>query len=46
MEKNSVKKMASKVIAKVGVKSASIAASQACAMFYYQPKQPKVLKRK
>lgn len=44
MEKNNIKRMVSKVISKAGVKSAKVDAGQACAMFYYQPKTPKILK--
>ena len=46
MKKNNVKRMVSKIITKVGVKSAKVDAGQACAMFYYQPKTPKQLKCK
>lgn len=45
MEKNNVKKMISKAIAGAGMKSAKIDAGQACAMFYYQPKRPKMEKK-
>lgn len=46
MEKNNIKRIVSKVIANTGMKSAKIEASQACVMFIYQPKRPKVLKKK
>ncbi|MCD7731226.1 MAG: cyclic lactone autoinducer peptide [Oscillospiraceae bacterium] len=45
MKKNSVKKMVSKVITKVGVSSAKVDVNQACVYVLYQPKQPKVLKK-
>mgnify|MGYP002674934136 CR=1 len=46
MEKNNVKKMISKVIFKVGMKSAKIDVNQACVYVLYQPKAPKQLKYK
>ena len=45
MEKNNVKKMVSKIIAKAGMKSAKVDVNQACVYVLYQPKKPKLLKR-
>ena len=45
MEKNNVKKMVSKVIAKAGMKSAKVDVNQACVYVLYQPKQSKALKK-
>lgn len=45
MEKNNVKKMVSKVIAKAGMKSAKVDVNQACVYVLYQPRTPKRLKR-
>lgn len=40
MEKNSVKKMVSKVITKAGMKSARVDFNQACVYVLYQPQKP------
>lgn len=46
MEKNNVKKMVSKVIAKAGVKSAKVDVNQACVYVLYQPKYRKLSNNK
>lgn len=44
MEKKNIKKMVSKVITKVGMKSAKVDVNQACVYVLYQPKKHKQLK--
>ncbi len=46
MTKSNLKKKMASMAAKVGVKQAQNDFNQACVCFIYQPKQPKVLKRK
>ncbi len=44
MTKSNLKKKMASMVAKVGVKQTQNDFNQACVMFIYQPKQPKVLK--
>lgn len=46
MTKSNLKKKIASMVAKVGVKQTQNDFNQACVMFIYQLKQPKVLKRK
>ena len=46
MTKSNLKKKMASTAAKVGVKQTQNDFNQACVCFIYQPKQPKVLKRK
>lgn len=46
MTKSNLKKKVANMAAKVGTKQAQNDLNQTCVMFIYQPKQPKVLKRK
>lgn len=46
MKKSNLKKKMASMAAKVGVKQTQNDFNQACVCFIYQPKQPKVLKRK
>lgn len=46
MTKTNLKKKVANIAVKVGAKQTQNDFNQACVMFIYQPKQPKVLKRK
>lgn len=43
---NSIKKMASKVLMQIGMKAADISCNQSCIYIAYEPKQPKVMKKR
>ena len=46
MTKTNLKKKVANMAVKVGAKQTQNDLNQACVMFIYQPKQPKVLRRK
>lgn len=45
MSNKNIKKLLSKFVDKVGTAAAKNDANQTCVMYFYQPKQPKSLKK-
>lgn len=43
---NSIKKVASKALAQIGMKSADFSCNQSCIYIVYEPKQPKAMKKR
>lgn len=43
---NFIKKIASKALTQVGMKSADISCNQSCVYIAYEPKQPKAMKKR
>lgn len=43
---NSIKKIASKALAQIGMKSADFSCNQSCIYIAYEPKQPEVMKKR